>query len=76
MPMYMHGLVEPMRDVLTSPADPLFWLHHANIDRIYTTWRTQHADSHSTIPMLSGSDLKMDPWEGTEPDYRHGLGRI
>jgi tyrosinase len=34
-----------MRDLLTSPADPLFWLHHANIDRIYTSWRKQHADN-------------------------------
>jgi hypothetical protein len=69
---HVHGWVGgTMSDILTSPADPLFWLHHANIDRIYTTWRTQHADTPSTIPTLSGSDLKMDPWEGTEPDYRH-----
>lgn len=60
-----------MRDLLTSPADPLFWLHHANIDRIYTSWRKQHADNSDTIPILSGSDLNMDPWAGTEPEYRH-----
>jgi len=60
-----------MRDLLTSPADPLFWLHHANIDRIYTSWRKQHVDNYDTIPNLSGPDLNMDPWAGTEPEYRH-----
>jgi hypothetical protein len=60
-----------MRDLLTSPADPLFWMHHANVDRIYTLWQKTHPDNPSTIPRLSGSDLNIDPWEGTEPDYRH-----
>jgi tyrosinase len=60
-----------MSDIATSPADPLFWMHHANIDRIYTLWQRTHPDNPNTIPNLSGSDLNMDPWEGTEPDYRH-----
>ncbi len=25
-----------------SPSDPLFWLHHANIDRIWTEWQKAH----------------------------------
>lgn len=25
-----------------SPADPVFWLHHANIDRIWAGWQTNH----------------------------------
>ena len=43
------------------PADPLFWMHHANIDRIYTLWQNAHPDNPNTIPRLSGSDLNMDP---------------
>jgi hypothetical protein len=23
----------------SSPADPIFWLHHANIDRLWATWQ-------------------------------------
>ena len=26
----------------SSPADPLFWLHHANIDRVWAAWQKQH----------------------------------
>lgn len=26
----------------TAALDPIFWLHHANIDRLWTTWRRAH----------------------------------
>ncbi|HZI70930.1 MAG TPA: tyrosinase family protein [Nitrososphaeraceae archaeon] len=63
-----------MTDIMTSPADPLFWLHHANIDRIYTLWQKTHPDSPVHIPDLGppGSLAQvMDPWSGTEPQWRH-----
>ena len=25
-----------------SPADPLFWLHHANVDRLWARWQEKH----------------------------------
>lgn len=25
----------------TAPLDPIFWLHHANVDRLWEVWRTQ-----------------------------------
>jgi tyrosinase len=34
-----------------SPADPLFWLHHANIDRIWAKW--QETNSNSNPPNLN-----------------------
>jgi len=46
---YVHGLVggsDPdsglpglMSDPDTAGLDPIFWLHHANIDRLWETWR-------------------------------------
>jgi tyrosinase len=33
-----------MGDPDTAAQDPIFWLHHANIDRIWWLWGQQHAD--------------------------------
>ncbi|HEY5289116.1 MAG TPA: tyrosinase family protein [Caulobacteraceae bacterium] len=30
-----------MADPDTSPLDPIFWLHHCNIDRLWEVWRNQ-----------------------------------
>ncbi|HYC73503.1 tyrosinase family protein [Brevundimonas sp.] len=36
---HIHQLVGGlMRHPRTSAADPLFWLHHANVDRVWATW--------------------------------------
>jgi hypothetical protein len=32
-----------MGDLGTSPNDPLFWLHHANIDRIWSIWHSRRS---------------------------------
>jgi tyrosinase len=26
----------------SSPSDPVFWLHHANIDRLWSKWQAKH----------------------------------
>ncbi len=41
----------------SSPTDPLFWLHHANIDRIWAKWQTSH---NATPPNLT-EKLKPSP---------------
>lgn len=30
---------DPGRDVYLSPGDPIFWSHHANIDRVWWMWQ-------------------------------------
>ncbi|MFZ5668644.1 MAG: tyrosinase family protein [Pseudomonadota bacterium] len=39
----IHGFVGgDMGRLDRSPNDPLFWLHHANIDRIWALWQDRH----------------------------------
>lgn len=63
----MHNLVHvwcngTMSFVPQAPADPLFWLHHANIDRIWAEWQVTHP---ALGPSLTGAFKTMDPWPET-----------
>jgi hypothetical protein len=41
----IHGFVGgDMGRLDRSPNDPLFWMHHANIDRIWTLWHSRNSD--------------------------------
>lgn len=45
----IHGWVGgTMSDLGTAAFDPIFYAHHANIDRIWSIWQAQHGNS--TIP--------------------------
>jgi len=64
-----HGTVHnwvggTMGDITVSPADPLFWMHHAEIDRIWSVWQANPANA-GKFPTLSGADAVMDPWPET-----------
>jgi hypothetical protein len=41
-----------------SPTDPLFWLHHANVDRIWGEWQTKHPNAN---PPNSSEILRPPP---------------
>ena len=41
---WIHGeLKGDMNDPNTAARDPIFWLHHANIDRLWVVWRARNA---------------------------------
>jgi hypothetical protein len=48
---------------ITSPStasqDPIFFLLHANVDRIWDIWQL----NHNGVPTLAGSDAILDPWQ-------------
>lgn len=59
-----HNLVHAwfngtMSSVPIAPADPMFWMHHAEIDRIWAIWANIHPGQ---VPTLSGADAILDPW--------------
>jgi tyrosinase len=64
-----------MGSIPTAPADPVFWMHHANVDRLWWQWQQSPAGSGKN-PVLSGTDAILDPWPYTEPMTRDifGLG--
>jgi tyrosinase len=42
----------------TAPQDPIFWLLHANVDRIWNLWQA----THSGKPVLKAMDWILDPF--------------
>lgn len=54
-----------------SPNDPVFWLHHAYVDKLWTQWQARHPDS----PYLPASGTRdvvdlhepMRPWGNVTP---------
>ncbi len=37
--MVVHGVISGHMSTNWSPADPLFYLHHSNVDRLWTMWQ-------------------------------------
>lgn len=56
---------DPAGDLFTSPGDPMFWLHHAQIDR--TWWMWQNMDIEGRTEMVSGTETL-----GNVPPSRNG----
>jgi len=55
--------------ISTAPADPIFWMHHANIDRLWWQWQNSPAGT-GLNPPLSGSAAVMDPYATLEAGTR------
>ena len=56
-----------MGSIAAAPADPVFWMHHAEIDRIWAQWQAVNPGQN---PPLAGAAATMDPWSETEVDTR------
>ncbi|MGA5411853.1 tyrosinase family protein [Streptomyces lavendulocolor] len=44
----IHGFVGGVMSQFFSPQDPVFWLHHSNIDRLWAAWLTNSAHRNPT----------------------------
>ena len=70
----VHGIIHgwvggTMSSAHTSPADPVFWMHHANLDRLWWQWYNSAQGNHQN-PVIAGA---LAPWAYTEPDTRNIL---
>ncbi|WP_194713462.1 tyrosinase family protein [Noviherbaspirillum soli] len=54
----VHNIIGSTMATMQSPTDPIFWLHHANVDRLWSAW--QQAGGGRTTPS-AGSTY----WAGT-----------
>lgn len=65
---YVHGFVGGIMATFMSPSDPIFWCHHANLDRLWWRWvRPGFANSTSNLWLdfrFSGQFVNGDgsPW--------------
>ena len=70
----LHGWVGgQMATLATSPFDPLFYLHHCNIDRLWAMWQmdghaTDYGPNNTADPGHRLADL-MYPWVGGAAGY-------
>jgi len=54
----------------TSPNDPVFWLHHANIDRLWSIWESRHANAYApTTTNLRGQGIDDPMWPWRQSGY-------
>ena len=52
--------------------DPIFWMHHANVDRQWARWQRLH--DNATVPRLDHSLQSVDMTVGQTVDHRRSLG--
>lgn len=46
----VHNIIGGFMPTLQSPQDPIFWLHHANIDRLWCAWVKAGAGRANPVP--------------------------
>jgi hypothetical protein len=71
----IHGAVHvwvggSMAMIPTAPCDVLFWLHLANIDRLWWLWQQSNGSEHPTLVGSGASSAVMDPWSTSESQTR------
>lgn len=56
----VHGWVGGTMQLSTSPNDPVFFLHHANVDRLWGVWRGMHKKADPYLPVSAGTKYDED----------------
>ena len=65
----IHGRMGRDMAQMTSPNDPIFFLHHCQVDRIWAQWQKEHSGTANYNPLNTGGyghrlTDRMWPWDG------------
>ena len=74
------GRPEPLgslADLATSINDPVFWLVHSNVDRLWAEWQASGHEGSDYYPAVGGHygenlNDRMWPWDGGESTPANG----
>ncbi len=66
-----------MSDPDTAALDPVFWLHHANIDRLWEVWTNRNSSfvNPNVKPWLSGTSFQLHDAKGKVVKFNSGQMR-
>ena len=65
----VHGWMGGDMGRMTSPNDPIFFMHHAQVDRIWASWQREHSgvasynDANISVGQGHGPNDNMWPWD-------------
>lgn len=65
-----------MGDVPTAGFDPIFWMHHSNIDRIYQQWTNSKNGTLITEQMLDNPAWGYIFWNGDGTKVEYTMGEL
>lgn len=83
-PSNQTQILGTMNSILSSPYDPIFWLNHSNVDRLWAEWQDNghtgvdfFPDDSARVPFGHNISDPMWPWDGglSNPD-NIGSGNI
>lgn len=57
----VHNAVGGTMGKTTSPADPLFWLHHAFVDKLWSDWRKVHSGNTAILKPSNLQETLLEP---------------
>ncbi|MFD9129085.1 tyrosinase family protein [Kitasatospora sp. NPDC059571] len=67
----VHVWVGGLMGTGMSPNDPVFWLHHCFIDKLWAEWQRRHPEQGylptASTPNICALNTPMKPWNDTTP---------
>jgi tyrosinase len=70
---FFSGVDGLMRRIETSALDPVFWLHHANLDRLWESW-IRHGNANPPDPAWTENDTNSGV--GVDYNFVDGAGNL